>query len=103
MNHIKNEKKGKGRWVAERQVLLEGSSNFRDLGGYRSQDGRTVKWGKLFRSDSMGQLTKQDFLYLDSMAIRAVFDLRANKERMTPIFGQAKTRLNIGNVIIRLA
>jgi protein-tyrosine phosphatase len=34
----------------QRLLPLEGGRNFRDLGGYRAQDGRHVKWGLLFRS-----------------------------------------------------
>ncbi|MBQ6445643.1 MAG: tyrosine-protein phosphatase, partial [Clostridia bacterium] len=33
---------------------LTGVENARDLGGYRTKDGRTVKFGKLFRT---GELT----------------------------------------------
>lgn len=35
----------------------EGLSNFRDLGGHRTADGRTVRPGLLYRSDSLGRLT----------------------------------------------
>lgn len=34
----------------ERLIALEGGQNFRDLGGYRTADGHSVKWGVLFRS-----------------------------------------------------
>ena len=34
----------------ERQIKLEGVSNFRDLGGYEAADGRMVKWRTIFRS-----------------------------------------------------
>ncbi len=37
-------------WVAERVLPLAGGQNFRDLGGYRTHDGRQVRWGALFRS-----------------------------------------------------
>lgn len=32
--------------LAERRVRLEGSVNFRDLGGYETLNGRRIKWGK---------------------------------------------------------
>lgn len=38
----------------ERFILVEGGRNFRDIGGYRTRDGRTVAWGKLYRSGSLG-------------------------------------------------
>ena len=38
---------------AERWLALEGSRNFRDLGGYETADGRAVRWGRMFRSGSL--------------------------------------------------
>lgn len=34
----------------ERHIPFEGVHNFRDLGGYQSTDGRTIRWRTLFRS-----------------------------------------------------
>ena len=39
--------------VAERRLPLQGTCNFRDLGGFKTVDGKTVRWGKLFRSDDL--------------------------------------------------
>lgn len=65
----------------QRVLPLEGGRNFRDLGGYRTADGRTVKWGVLFRSGSMHGLTDKDFQTLAGMGIRTVCDLRDRRER----------------------
>lgn len=43
----------------DRLVTLEGTLNFRDLGGYVGLDGRTVRWGMVFRSDAMHELTRR--------------------------------------------
>jgi len=53
---------GQDGWMdsAARLVALEGSFNFRDLGGYATADGRTVRWGRLFRSDALHELTPGD-------------------------------------------
>ncbi|MGN0920653.1 MAG: tyrosine-protein phosphatase [Cellvibrio sp.] len=59
---------------------LQGGSNFRDMGGYKTQDGRKVKNGLLFRSGSPASLTKVDEQYLNDMGFKAVFDLRSNEE-----------------------
>ena len=37
--------------VGERTLPVEGMNNFRDMGGYETYDGRTVKWKLLYRSD----------------------------------------------------
>ncbi len=54
----------------ERLLPLQGGRNFRDLGGYRTMDGRTVKWGVLFRSGSMHGLTQADYTALEKRGIR---------------------------------
>ena len=41
----------------DRLLPLQGGNNFRDLGGYRAADGRSVRWGLLFRSGAMASLT----------------------------------------------
>ncbi|MER7464208.1 tyrosine-protein phosphatase [Streptomyces sp. NPDC097981] len=50
--------------------------NFRDLGGYRSADGRTVAWGVLYRADSLGKLAGDDWERFLGLGIRTVIDLR---------------------------
>jgi len=71
---------GKGIMVAERLVTLEGAVNFRDLGGYKSADGRTIKWGKIFRSDGLARLTRNDHAILQQMGLKLVVDLRRESE-----------------------
>ncbi|MBW2092739.1 MAG: tyrosine-protein phosphatase, partial [Deltaproteobacteria bacterium] len=44
---------GRGVIAAQRRVNLKGSINFRDLGGYETRDGRRIKWGHIYRSDSL--------------------------------------------------
>jgi len=66
--------------ISERRVQLEGSVNFRDLGGYQALDGRRIKWGRLFRSDNLGRLTDRDVFLLQKMEIRQVCDFRTPAE-----------------------
>ena len=65
----------------QREIPLEGGMNFRDLGGYATEDGHTVKWGLLYRTASMQDLTPADFAHLRSLGIQVVCDLRDSKER----------------------
>lgn len=67
--------------VAERALPLQQASNFRDLGGYPTRDGHTVKWGKAFRSGAMPLLTESDYGLLDQLHIGTVVDLRSLEER----------------------
>ena len=60
---------------------FEGSFNFRDLGGWRTDDGASVKWGRLFRADSVHLMTEGDVLRArDQLRIRTVVDLRNDDE-----------------------
>ncbi len=61
-------------------VPLEGGSNFRDLGGYRTSDGRTVRRGLVFRSAHLGNLTDQDRSTLGALGVRTIVDLRGLDE-----------------------
>lgn len=65
----------------QRLLPLEGGRNFRDLGGYTTADGHTVKWGLLFRSGSMASLTASDLGYLNKLGIKTVCDYRDTNER----------------------
>ena len=64
-----------------REIKFEAVGNFRDLGGYRALDGRTVAWRRIFRSANLGDMTAND---LDRMSnevgLRAVLDLRGKAE-----------------------
>jgi protein-tyrosine phosphatase len=65
----------------QRLLPLQGGQNFRDLGGYRTVDGRMVRWGLLYRSGSMHFLTDADRAYLERLGIRTVCDFRDTRER----------------------
>ncbi len=63
-----------------RLVHLDAVHNFRDLGGYRTEDGRTIGWGRLFRADGLYRLTADDLDVVDALGIRTVVDLRSGPE-----------------------
>lgn len=66
--------------LAERHLPMTGGYNFRDLGGFRTKEGRHIKWGKLFRADELSNLTEDDLKYLASIPITSVIDFRAQAE-----------------------
>ena len=66
--------------VRRRHVPLEGAANFRDLGGYATEDGRSVKWGQLYRADALGDLSDGDLETLSELGIRLVCDFRSPAE-----------------------
>ena len=64
-----------------RLLRLEGSRNFRDLGGYPATDGRRVGHGRLFRSGTLAYLTPAGRDGLAELGIRTICDLRTTRER----------------------
>jgi len=64
-----------------RHLNLAGASNFRDLGGYLTRDGRIVRWRQIFRSNHLGHLTDDDAAVLRSLGVKSAFDFRGTGER----------------------
>jgi rhodanese-related sulfurtransferase len=67
--------------VPGRLIPLDGAFNFRDLGGYRGTGGLVTRWGRLFRSDTLHELSPSDVTLLRSMGLATVIDLRTPRER----------------------
>lgn len=64
-----------------RHIHFESVPNFRDLGGYRAHDGRTVAWRRLFRSAALHKMNDRDMIRLkQEISPRAVIDLRSPKD-----------------------
>jgi len=78
-----------------RQLELEGGRNFRDLGGYATQDGRRVRWGRLYRSGVLAYLTQADVAQLDSLGIRVVCDFRNARERQREVVRWTRSDLEV--------
>ena len=72
--------KGRPRVISERRLPLQGAVNFRDLGGYATTAGQRLKWGKVFRSDHLSNLTERDIDFLKHMKIHCVCDFRTSTE-----------------------
>jgi protein-tyrosine phosphatase len=88
--------------AAERLVAVAGTLNFRDLGGYRGRAGRTVRWGRIYRSDNFAAVTESGWASVAELGVRAVYDLRHEAERdrapsrIPEHLGIAMTHLPIG-------
>lgn len=66
--------------LSESHLPMTGGYNFRDLGGYKNAEGRYVKWGKVFRSDDLHNLTDADLKYLSSIPLVSIVDFRSDDE-----------------------
>ena len=68
--------------VSNRRIELNGSFNMRDLGGYLGYEKRMVKWGMLYRSDDLSQLTLQDMPIVEELNLHTIIDFRSKEERI---------------------
>jgi protein-tyrosine phosphatase len=65
----------------QRLIDLDGCLNFRDLGGYPTDDGRRLRWRQLFRSDALHHLSAGDVRRLrDELRVCDIVDLRSTVE-----------------------
>jgi protein-tyrosine phosphatase len=64
----------------ERLLPLEGSLNFRELGGI-AVEGGVVRSGVLFRSDHLNELTDTDRQTVSELTLRGVYDFRLPLEQ----------------------
>ena len=65
---------------ADRHHPFEGCFNFRDIGGYPTSDGRTVRWGRYFRAGRLDRMTPSDLDKVRSLDIATQIDLRQPAE-----------------------
>lgn len=77
------EREGEKRIIGARRLALQGAYNFRDLGGIQTSDGKTIRWGQVFRGDTLTRLTPADYVRLNAIGIGLVCDLRTREERKT--------------------
>ena len=78
-------------------VPLEGTLNFRDLGGYPASSGVT-RWGLVYRSDKLSALSDADLEHLAGIGLRTVCDFRYDRE-----LDEDPSRLPEGATVVRLA
>jgi len=59
---------------------IEKKRNLRDLGGYKTQNGKHVKKGYFFRSSRLMDFNQAELKILNSLNIKKIYDLRSKKE-----------------------
>lgn len=97
--------------VGARSVTMDSIQNVREIGGYStSQDRKTIRWGKVFRSGQLSALSEWDSIRLDNLHIKTIIDLRGEDElRESPVRYSGANIVNIpipiknlDNVIARI-
>ena len=73
--------------------MLSERFNFRDLGVYRTEDGRRLRPGLVFRSGSLSGMADSELQQFATFGITRVFDLRSSVERVRSPSGTRSPRL----------
>ena len=57
-----------------RLLPMDGAHNTRELGGYKTIDGKSIKWGMLYRSDKLSDISETEQKYLHTLGIKKIVD-----------------------------
>lgn len=64
-----------------RRIHLDGPVNFRDLGGYRTTGGSSVRWREVYRADALHEMSDRDAgIVFEDLGVGLVLDLRSERE-----------------------
>ncbi|NUU22569.1 MAG: tyrosine-protein phosphatase [Streptomycetaceae bacterium] len=66
--------------TAQRLIAIEGTANFRDVGGYRTYDGATVRNGVVFRSEALTKVTANGVAQMGALNLKGIVDFRTGAE-----------------------
>ncbi|GKQ43241.1 protein-tyrosine-phosphatase [Companilactobacillus sp. RD055328] len=61
--------------------FLDAGRNFRELGGYKTQEGQQIKFHKILRSANLAELTPKDQEFLANYGLKKDIDFRSTAEK----------------------
>ena len=84
-----------------RSVPLSGQPNFRDLGDYQTNNGKTLKTGLIYRSGTLAKLSNEDVEKIKSLNIKTVVNFLDEGERQK--YGEDKLPEGVKNIFLPIA
>jgi protein-tyrosine phosphatase len=73
--------KRQGTVMRQRRIAMDGAVNFRDIGGYKAGTDRQTRWGRVYRADSLADLSDADLQRLTALDLFGIADFRLPSER----------------------
>lgn len=70
--------------TSNREIKLDGINNFRDVGGYETSNGKQIRWGMLYRSGLIGDLSRNTHIRLGNLRPYTIIDLRPHNPTARP-------------------
>lgn len=64
----------------KRKISVDGLTNIRDLGGYKSSNGKEIRFGKIYRSENLYNVTDEGMKSLEALELDKVIDFRGDDE-----------------------
>lgn len=65
--------------LANRDIEMNNVKNFRDIGGYFTNDNRQIKWGQIYRSGDLSSATLYDQEKIRRLKIKTIIDFRSER------------------------
>ncbi len=65
----------------ERHIDVKGGYNIRDIGGYKTSDGGTIKWRKLYRAGLLSRIDMSEPEKMKALQLRSMCDFRTLAEQ----------------------
>lgn len=67
-----------------RWIYIDGVNNVRDMGGWKTNSGKTVKYGMIYRGGELNNITEEGLKTLKALKISTEFDIRGEKNNPSP-------------------
>lgn len=69
--------------IANRNIEMNSVKNFRDAGGYFTNDSRQMKWGMIYRSGDLSSATLYDQERIRRLRVKTIIDFRSERSAKT--------------------
>lgn len=81
--------------ISNRVIDMDNISNFRDLGGYFTNDENQIKWGNIYRSGHLSNANLFDQDKIKRLGIKTIIDLRTEADRKAHPYFINVSKINI--------